>query len=428
MSKFWSITGDGSGIGAGTAKAAWQAGDRLVATGRNLDQVRAAYRVVPALPPIMAVVFTAFLVIGLALPVLPLHVHQGLGLGTFVVGLVAGSQFAASLVSRVWSGHYADTKGAKRAVVTGLLVAAVAGLLYLVSLRFVDAPVISVTILLLGRALLGGAESLIITGAVSWGLALVGPDSAGRVIAWIGMAMFAALALGAPIGTALYGIGGFAAIALATTLAPLITVLLVAPLSPVPPQRGTRPALIKVAGAVWLPGLGAAFSSIGFGAIIAFSSLLFAERGWSPVWLAFSAFAVSLIAARVVFGHLPDRLGGARVALVCVLIEAAGLALIWLAPGRILAAAGAVLTGFGYSLVYPGLGVEAVRRAPPQSRGLAMGTYTAFLDVALGFGSPALGLIAGWAGLGSVFLASMLIVFCASAIALRLLRTPAVSR
>jgi quercetin dioxygenase-like cupin family protein len=29
------------------------------------------------------------------MPVLPLHVHQGLGLGTFVVGLVAGSQFAA---------------------------------------------------------------------------------------------------------------------------------------------------------------------------------------------------------------------------------------------------------------------------------------------------------------------------------------------
>jgi predicted MFS family arabinose efflux permease len=107
-----------------------------------------------------------------------------------------------------------------------------------------------------------------------------------------------------------------------------------------------------------------------------------------------------------------------------VLIEAAGLALIWLAPGRALAAAGAVLTGFGYSLVYPGLGVEAVRRAPPQSRGLAMGTYTAFLDLALGFGSPVLGLMAGWAGLGSVFLASALVVLCAAAIAARLLRAP----
>jgi MFS family permease len=74
-----------------------------------------------ALLPIMAVVLIAFLVIGLALPVLPLYVHQGLGLGTFVVGLATGSQFAASLVSRVWSGHFADSRGAKRAVLAGLL-------------------------------------------------------------------------------------------------------------------------------------------------------------------------------------------------------------------------------------------------------------------------------------------------------------------
>jgi hypothetical protein len=46
--------------------------------------------VITALLPIMAVVLIAFLIIGLALPVLPLHVHQGLGLGAFVVGLVAG--------------------------------------------------------------------------------------------------------------------------------------------------------------------------------------------------------------------------------------------------------------------------------------------------------------------------------------------------
>ena len=50
-----------------------------------------------------------------------------------------------------------------------------------------------------------------------------------------------------------------------------------------------------------------------------------------------------------------------------------------------------------------------------------MGTYTAFLDLALGFGSPALGLIGGRAGLGSVFLASTLTVLCAAAIAVRLL-------
>ena len=56
-----------------------------------------------------------------------------------------------------------------------------------------------------------------------------------------------------------------------------------------------------------------------------------------------------------------------------------------------------------------------------EDRGLAMGAYTVFLDVALGFGSPALGLIAGWAGLGSVFFASALIVLGGAPIALRLL-------
>jgi MFS family permease len=376
---------------------------------------------VAPLIPIMAIVLIAFLIIGLALPVLPLHVHGDLGLGAFTVGLVTGSQFGASLLSRVWAGHYADRRGPKRAVVVGLLTAIAAGLLYILSLRFAGFPLVSVTILLLGRALLGRAESYIITGAVSWGLVLVGARNSGRVIAWIGMAMFAALALGAPIGTALYAHGGFATVAIAATIIPLVTLLLVARLSSVPPQQGTRPSVMTVAAAVWMPGLGAALSSIGLGAMITFGSLLSAQRGWSPIWLLFCAFAISLIAARLFFGHVPDRLGGTKVALVCVLIEATGLALIWLAPDRLTAATGAALAGFGYSLVYPGLGVEAVRRAPPQNRGLAMGAYTVFLDVALGIGSPALGFIAGRFGLDTAFLASALIVLGSAAIALRLL-------
>jgi len=44
MSKVWFITGSGSGIGAGIAKAALQAGDRVVATARNLDKARNGLR------------------------------------------------------------------------------------------------------------------------------------------------------------------------------------------------------------------------------------------------------------------------------------------------------------------------------------------------------------------------------------------------
>jgi len=374
-----------------------------------------------ALLPVMATVFIAFLIIGLALPVLPLHVHHGLGLSMFVVGLVTGSQFAAAIISRVWAGNFADTRGAKQAVVIGLGTAVASGLFYLLSLAFTRTPVVSVSMLLLGRAVLGGAESFIITGAVTWGLAILGQEQAGRVIAWMGMAMFAAFAVGAALGASLYAAGGFFAVALATTLVPIVTLLLVAPLSPVlPARRAARPALIRVARAVWMPGVGSALSSIGFGAVLAFSALIAKERGWEPVWLPFGAFAAALVAARAFLGHVPDTLGGARVALVSVVVEAVGLALIWLASGSLLAAIGAGLTGFGYALVYPGLGVEAVRRAPPESRGLAMGAYTVFLDVALGFGTPILGLIGGWAGLGAVFLSSTLVVLAGSVFAARL--------
>ena len=86
---------------------------------------------------------------------------------------------------------------------------------------------------------------------MTWGLALVGTESAGRVIAWIGMAMFAALALGAPIGNALRhrrpaGCGD-------RNHAGPADNALVAPLSV---RRGERASLLSVLRAVWMPGFG----------------------------------------------------------------------------------------------------------------------------------------------------------------------------
>jgi MFS family permease len=370
-----------------------------------------------ALLPIMGVVFVAFLVIGVAMPVLPLHVHDGLGFGTIMVGIVAGSQFAASLVSRPWAGNYSDGRGAKRAVIVGLLAASASGLLYLCSLRTGNAPETSITVLLLGRAVLGGAESFIITAAVSWGLAIVDPRSTGKVIAWVGSAMFAAFAIGAPVGSALHARYGFAAIALVTALAPLAPLLLIVPLPALVPVPRARLSFAKVVGQVWIPGFGSALASVGFGAVTTFAALLFAVRGWAHGWLTYTAYAVAFILARLFFSHTPDKLGGAKVALICVMIETTGQALMWWAVRPELALLGAALTGFGFSLVYPGFGVEAVRRVPAQSRGLAMGAYTAFLDLAQGLASPALGLAATAAGLNVVFLVSAITVLCAALVA-----------
>jgi hypothetical protein len=79
---------------------------------------------------------------------------------------------------------------------------------------------------------------------------------------------------------------------------------------------------------------------------------------------------------------LTERWHGYDIAVICVvgaliltlprfsvLIEMVGQALIWLTPSSALALVGVALTGLGYSLVYLGLGVETIRRVPPQSRG-----------------------------------------------------------
>lgn len=353
--------------------------------------------------PLTLAVFVGFFMVGLPMPVLPLYVDGVLAQGALVVGIVAGLQFAAALLSRAWSGSLADRRGARRAVVTGFLLGSVAGLLYLLANAQAAQPRAALAALMAGRALMGCAESLIVTGALSWGVGRVGPQNAGRVMAWIGVAIYAAFGLGAPAGMRLYGAAGFEGIAWATVFIPMLALALVLPQRGVPAAGGARTPFYRVLGMVMLPGLGLALTSVGFGVITAFISLLFAQRGWDGAAWMFSLFGVGFIVARLFFAGLPDKLGGARVALVCVLIEAAGQWLIWMGPTPAWAFAGALLSGAGYSLAFPAFGVEAVRRVPPASRGAAMGAYVAFLDVALGIASPVAGWLAGVQGYGAVY-------------------------
>lgn len=353
--------------------------------------------------PLTLAVFIGFFMIGLPMPVLPLYVDGTLAMGALAVGIVAGLQFAAALLSRAGAGAVADRRGPKRAVTWGFLLGSVAGLCYLLASGLADRPSAAFAALLAGRAAMGCAESLIVTGALSWGVALVGPQNSGRVMAWVGVAIYAAFSLGAPAGMRLYGAAGLAGIAWATVLIPLLALTLILPQRAPQAAGGVRPPFYRVLGLVWLPGLGLALSSVGFGMITGFVSLLFGDRGWDGAAWMLTAFGGGFILARVFFAGLPDRLGGARVAVVCVLIEAAGQWLIWGGGSPGWAFAGAVLTGAGYSLAFPAFGVEAVRRVPPASRGTAMGAYVAFLDVALGLGSPAAGWLAGVRGYAAVY-------------------------
>lgn len=382
------------------------------------------------LTPLLIIVFTNYLIIGTAMPVVPLYVSHELGFGTLMVGITVSCEFIAALISRVYSGHHADVNGPKKTVAIGLIAGITAGILYFTSLSTASMPTIAIVLLVLARTILGISESFVITGTLVWGLSIFGVANAGKVIAWLGTALWAAYAAGAPLGTLLYERYGFLSTSLLTVILPLLTAFMVIPLkAPALKKKASNGLkdMAQVIKSVWLPGVGLAFTAAGFGSITTFGALLFAHENWPSAWLLFSSLSVAFILGRLFFGHLPDKVGGAKIALVCVIVEAVGSLMIGLTPAAMFAFAGAAVTGLGYALVYPGFGLEAVRLSPPENQGMAMGTYTAFLDLALGITGPALGLVADATGLKSVFIVSSVLVFCAFPIAVILLRKQTVS-
>jgi predicted MFS family arabinose efflux permease len=98
---------------------------------------------------------------------------------------------------------------------------------------------------------------------------------------------------------------------------------------------------------------------------------------------------------------------------------------LWLAPVPAIALVGAILTGVGFSLVFPSLGIEAVKHVPPASRGAALGAYVAFFDIGFGLAGPTTGIIAGALGYPSVFAAGAVSAAVALLAARRATRTSA---
>ncbi len=366
-----------------------------------MDQAAAPGSVTRVLLPFALTVFLGYAAVGLPLATLPLQVHDGLGYSTTVVGLVMGLAPAVTLLTRQTAGRLADRRGPKLGVLAGLLTAAASGIAYLAAAALPPGP--GLLALLAGRMLLGLGDSLFTTAIASWAVSRVGPYHAGRAMSWIGIAMYGALAVGAPLGAALGSLGGFGAVSAAVVALPLLGIPVASALRGLPAVAARRASLAGVIGAMWPPGLGLVLASGGFGTIAAFLALRYEALGWSGAGLALTGFGTVYILSRLLFAGLPDRVGGIRMAMVCLTVEAAGLALIAAAGSPGAAFVGTALTGLGYSMVFPALGVEVVRRVPAASRGVALGAFLACFDLGLGAAGPVMGLIASGHGLPAAF-------------------------
>nr|WP_314571114.1 MFS transporter [uncultured Pseudomonas sp.] len=348
--------------------------------------------------------FIGYLSIGIPLAVLPGFVHSDLGYGAVIAGLVISVQYLATLLSRPQASKIIDNLGSKKAVIYGLVGCGISGLFMLLAGWLQSWPALSLTSLLLGRVLLGSAESLVGSGSIGWGIGRVGAANTAKVISWNGIASYGALAIGAPLGVLMVKHLGLWSMGASIIVLAGVGIALAWNKLPAPVVAGERLPFLHVLGRVLPHGTGLALGGIGFGTIATFITLYYASNAWDNAALCLSLFGASFILARLLFGNLINRLGGFRVAIVCLSVETLGLLLLWLAPSQELAMAGAALTGFGFSLVFPALGVEAVNLVPASSRGAAVGAYSLFIDMSLGITGPVAGAIAAGFGFSSIFL------------------------
>ncbi|TWI54814.1 putative MFS family arabinose efflux permease [Pseudomonas duriflava] len=359
---------------------------------------------------INATVFFCCLTISMSLGVVPAYVHQTLGFGNVIVGLTVGLQSLATVMTRRYAGQMADMRGAKSALLRGLCAASLAGITMFVTSLLLGMETLQLATLFISRLFLGIGESLLITGALAWAIGRLGAAQSGRVMSWTGAAIFSALAAGVPAGVWLESVGGFQSVTVAICLLPVLAFLVCARVGGVRPlgTASTQLPYSKVIGLVWREGSVLALHGVGFATIGAFIVLYFNAQGWAGAGMALSVFGIAFVMVRLVLGWLPDRRGGVPVAFGSILIEIAGLLLLWQATSPWMAFLGAGLAGCGSSLVFPSMGLEVVKRVPASIRGTCLGTYSAFLDVAYLISGPVTGAIATAFGYGSVYLVSAL--------------------
>jgi MFS family permease len=354
---------------------------------------------------VVLAVFLGFLAISVPLAALALEVRDHLGFGAITVGWAIGIQSLATLLTRHQAGTLCDQRGPRAAVLLGLPLTACSGLAYGLSSVLPMDSVAKLAVLLLGRLVAGLGESLFLTGLMSWGIARVGAARTGKVMSWTGIAIYAALGLGAPLGLAVQSAYGFAGVGVLALLAPMLAWAIAARLPPVlAAGGGQRVPLHRVLGLIWRPGLVLALATVPYAAMAAFLTLDYAAHGWPQAGTALLGFGAAYVLVRLVGSGLPDRLGAAPVAVGSLVFEAVGQVLLWCAPTPGMAVLGATLTGLGFSLVFPAMGVLATRSVPSEQRGRAVGNFIAFADIALGVTGPVVGFATQWFGIPAAFL------------------------
>jgi MFS family permease len=337
---------------------------------------------------------------GLVIGVTPFFVTGPLGSDEAALGLVAGSYGVTTLVLRPFVGRLSDRRGRRPLLIGG------AALYALVLLGHIVA--VNVPILIGLRLLLGVAEALFFVAGYAALADLAPPGRSGEALSYNSLALYLGIAFGPAIGQLLIDRGGFpAAWAGGAGLCAIATLLawrMPETASRTGDEEPVAPGLIHRAAVA--PGIAL------FTGVTAMSGYLLlagkhAEAMGVDAWsITFLMFGGVVIALRVLFAWLPDRVPHMRLGAASLALCAAGLLIVAAVPTFPALVAGTAAIAGGVAFMTPAFFAATFARVAPRERGLASGTATTFIDLGFSLGPFVAGLIAAAFGFAIAFAAA----------------------
>jgi MFS family permease len=352
--------------------------------------------------------FIGYFTIGLSLGVLPIFIHNQLGYSAMIAGVVISLQYLSTFLFRGYAGGIIDKKGPKPAVLSGMTGFAISGFFLCIAFLLKEHRELCLILVALTRLVTGFAEGLIGSSPINWSINAVGEQNTARAISYNGIASYGGLAVGAPVGILIDNNYGILGIAVVVSILGIVGYLLAKRKEgALIKSTEQRKSFLSVLKTVAPYGICLTLAALGFGTISTFITLYYAYLNWTNAVLCLSVFSAFFILGRLIFAGAIDNYGGLKTAIACMVLESVGLMVLWLANMPGIALIGAGITGLGFSLVFPALGVEAVKLVPGSNKGAALGAYGLFLDISLGLTGPLVGGVASHFGMLYIFPFSM---------------------
>lgn len=373
-------------------------------------------RATPQILPFVTLTFVAYLAIGAPLAILPAYAHVHLGLGAIWSGFLISLQYIATFANRPRAGAMSDTIGPKRTVLWGLLACTLGSLCLALGACFEHDLAVSLTLFVISRLAMGTGESLCATGATMWAIGRVGTEKTAQIISLNGIATYAALAIGAPMGVFLEGHWGLVSVGALLCISSSAGFVLAFRMPKSDALEVTKNPAPKISKIIWkvMPyGLALATGGLGFGVVTTFVALYFTQRNWPNAALSLTIFGMSFVCVRLLFSDMITRYGGFLICRISFMVEGLGLLMLAFAQDAEIARLGTGLIGAGFALVFPSLAVELVKKFPKSVHGSVLGVYNAFVDLSLFLTGPIAGTVIDHFGYAMNFLATSVMIILA---------------